>query len=203
MSYVRKNRYLFIHIPKTAGTSILDALSIKFRHHSDYKTFKSANTQLFNQAYKFCFVRNPYDRLYSVYSYLIRGGAGHTDNALTNYLQNNSKSFENFVEDVLDNHLMHTHPLFKPQFSYICDFKFKIMVDFVGRFETLGQDVDTISDVIGRNIELPHLNSNKKDSFCNVYNEQTANKVYSLYQKDFELFNYSPDSYKLHSAQKP
>jgi hypothetical protein len=196
MSYVKKNRFLFIHIPKTAGTSILDALSINFRHHSDYKVFKSANTPLFNKAYKFCFVRNPYDRLFSVYSYLLRGGSGHTDKALTHYLQSNSTSFETFVENVLDHNLMQTHPLFKPQFAYVCDFKSKIMVDFVGRFESLPQDIKVISKAIGQNIELPHLNSNKKDAFCSVYNEGIAKKVYSLYQKDFELFDYSVDSYK-------
>lgn len=195
MAYVKKYNYLFIHIPKNAGTSILDALSIPFRSHSDYKIFKSANTKVFNRAYKFCFVRNPYDRMVSVYNYLYQGGAGDADKEISNYLKQEAKSFDIFVDKILDAHLLHTHPLFRPQFSFICDFKYQIKVDYVAKFENISQEIAKISMAIDKPINLKKLNAQKRKNYHSYYNSSSANKIYELYLKDFELFDYDKDSF--------
>ncbi|WP_417698442.1 sulfotransferase family 2 domain-containing protein, partial [Psychromonas sp.] len=70
--YTRKYKCIFIHIPKTAGTSILMTLIGKdsLKDHSNYYDFKRINSVKFKKYYKFCFVRNPYDRAVSLYEYL-------------------------------------------------------------------------------------------------------------------------------------
>lgn len=194
--YMKKHKYLFIHIPKTAGTSILDALSIRFRHHADFRVFKSAKPVLYLSVFKFCFVRNPYDRAVSTYLFLKNGGSGSTDKELCEYINSVSHDFESFVFNLLDQDILHTHPLFKPQYSYVCNFNYQLMVDFVGKFENIEQDWAAIAQKIGAPTSLKKLNAQKKFSYKGFYTDSIAKRVFELYRKDFEIFDYSPDSYK-------
>jgi hypothetical protein len=196
LRYAKKRGYLFIHITKTAGTSILDALEIPSRHHADYRVFLAANPVLFASVFKFCFVRNPYARIVSTYLYLRNGGAGPTDKDLCTYIRENSDNFETFVENILDTDLTHTHSLFRPQYAFICDFKYRILVDFVGRFEKLEEDWTYIANKIGAKKSLEKLNAQNIYNYKEVYTEKSANKVYSVYKKDFDTFDYPSDSYK-------
>ena len=72
-----RNKCIFIHIPKAAGTSVLAALgkkSEKGRDHVSWQTYKKADSKKFNNYFKFSFVRNPYDRAFSAYHYILKGG---------------------------------------------------------------------------------------------------------------------------------
>lgn len=192
----KKRGFIFIHITKTAGTSIVDALGLPFRHHEDYTIFRAANPVLFTKSFKFCFVRNPYSRAVSTYLYLKNGGAGKTDVELCEYIRENSTDFGSFVENILNQDIIHTQFLFKPQFTFVCDFKFRIMMDFVGRFENIEEDWKHITTKIKIKKPLDKLNSQNEYNYKDYYTEKSAQIIYSLYKKDFELFNYQLNSYK-------
>ncbi len=72
-----KNKLIFIHIPKTAGTSLQELLfnkKIFNAHRKSLKIIKKIGR--YNDYYKFAIVRNPFDRLVSIYHYYILGGNG-------------------------------------------------------------------------------------------------------------------------------
>ena len=72
-----RNKCIFIHIPKAAGTSVLAALGKtkeKGRDHVSWQVYKKASSRKFARYYKFTFVRNPYDRALSAYRYILSGG---------------------------------------------------------------------------------------------------------------------------------
>jgi hypothetical protein len=73
---VAARRTLFIHIPRTAGTSITRALygNNLFMHHSA-SYFKAIDQEIFRSSFKFSVVRNPWDRLVSAY-HLFKVGHG-------------------------------------------------------------------------------------------------------------------------------
>ena len=60
---------LYIHIPKTAGTSICDALYERDPWHYSLNHYKNIRPHFYNSLFKFAFVRDPYDRLLSTYNY--------------------------------------------------------------------------------------------------------------------------------------
>lgn len=73
---------IFVHIPKTAGISISRSIfgnlgggHTKIR---DYELIFSAKD--FNNYFKFTFVRNPWDRIFSAYRFLKNGGINEEDN---------------------------------------------------------------------------------------------------------------------------
>ncbi|MAT52323.1 MAG: hypothetical protein CMK32_14190 [Porticoccaceae bacterium] len=190
LNYARKNGYIFVHIPKTAGTSVLNALGIPFRVHADWKVLEASDPVLFRESFKFCFVRNPFDRLVSVYSYLLGGGAGITDAELSELLNASFDTFDKFVSNFLNFHVIHQHPLLRPQYLYVCDLGSRLKVDFVGRYESLDKDFSSIAERLNMPSSLPMLNTSDRKPFSDYYGPETIEKVVSLYLMDFEIFNY-------------
>ncbi len=69
-----KNKPIFIHNPKSGGTSLLKSFNNKIRRgqpagHISIKEFKEKNENLFRDCFKFVIVRNPWDRFVSTYTY--------------------------------------------------------------------------------------------------------------------------------------
>ena len=71
-----QNKFIFFHIPKTAGTSIHVSLKARFNqyqldplppaHHIQPKEYLYFNENK-KDFFKFCFVRNPYERVVSAF----------------------------------------------------------------------------------------------------------------------------------------
>ena len=77
-------RYLFIHINKTAGSSIERALNLRFEHKTAMEKRAELGSLRWRRAFKFSFVRNPWDKVASHYRYRVRTnqtgmGNGHID----------------------------------------------------------------------------------------------------------------------------
>ena len=83
------NKIVFIHIPRTGGTSIKSALNLHDKIYKEDVYHMSANDipKECEDYFKFTFVRNPFDRFVSLYFYsslpfisilskLIEGGIG-------------------------------------------------------------------------------------------------------------------------------
>ena len=194
--YFLENECIFIHVPKVAGTSILSVLSDGkyFRDHCSYKDYQQSDPIKFKRYFKFAFVRNPYDRLVSAYLYLLAGGNQMDDLVISNELVESYPTFDRFVLSYLDQEKIYRHNLFKPQHLFLFDFNDNLMVDYLGRFETIEDDYNYVAAKLGISIKLPSKNasSRAKVSFLKYYkNEDVLKTVYSLYKLDFELFKYN------------
>ena len=69
-------KLIFVHIPKTGGTSIKKSLGITNRslgYHKRANDIKKEIPDKWKNYFKFSVVRNPYDRVYSIYSYYKMG----------------------------------------------------------------------------------------------------------------------------------
>jgi hypothetical protein len=69
-NYSEKHNVLFVHIPKNAGTSILDSLEIKNAKHYPLSVLQGyMDKETFDNAIKIAVVRNPWERMVSYYRY--------------------------------------------------------------------------------------------------------------------------------------
>lgn len=185
---------IFVHIPKTAGISLVKTIygdNIERGGHRKFTHISKLMPGSMNDFFTFTIVRNPWDRLYSAYKFMMNGGINqHDENAFKLHLSS-INSFEEFVMNWLseDNlkHIIH----FYPQSWFLKNNSGNIELDFIGRFEHLSSDFTEIAKKIGVDSKLKHLNKGKNGSYKTVYTQEMKEKVTMIYKEDIERFNYT------------
>lgn len=198
-----KHKCIFVHVPKTAGKSILGLFGLPefgrdyvdrydyIEHPYDHRPLIAYRQRdYFDHYFKFAFVRNPWDRALSTFLYLLRGGSNDQDARFRDrYLANYGGNFEAFVQDLpafLDT------KFFAPQFVWICDSEKRLIADFVGRFETLDQDLASISRTIAIDLSsLDHRNVTEHRPYGEYYTAKSRDIVAQVYARDLDLFGYT------------
>ena len=197
-----KHKCIFIHITKCGGTTVDTFFRGKFFGHGkaiQYKTgdanyYKSLigsgpitqynnSAKVYDDFFKFTFVRNPWDRIVSLYSY-------HKQRNF-DYYDFDSISFRNYVKKYLFTQKTQTPLNVNPCMDWITDENGNLIIDFIGRFENLQKDFDKICKHIGMNQQqLPHKNKSKHKHYTEYYDEETKEIVAEKYAKDIEYFGY-------------
>jgi len=188
-----ETKTIFVHIPKTAGISLLSAIygNVSLESHRSIFFSQTALNIKANDFFSFTFVRNPFDRLYSTYRFLENGGINRKDEIAFQTHFAKFTSFEDFVMNGLNKNMIYQVTHLIPQYEYLCDWKGKVLVDFVGRFESLDRDVKKLSKILSKEIKLSHLNKSSKLDYTDVYTDEMIKKVKNIYKNDLRIFNYS------------
>lgn len=212
------DKCLFVHIPKVAGQSIesvfLKRAGFEWHERAPFLLKANANKELgpprlahltaneyvelgylteerFSELYRFSFVRNPWERILSEYKY--RGyKCSFKDFLLKSFP---TEKDDNYASgDDLYRHVI-------PQAEFVCNRQGELLVDFIGRFETLSSDFAKVSEaIIGSPLALPHKNKTtskfksvfqpKAKHYTDYYCDITERFVERYYAQDIELFNY-------------
>jgi len=178
-------RYVFIHINKTAGSSIEEALDLRFEHKTAVEKRRELGEFRWRRAFKFAFVRNPWDRVVSHYHYRVKTnqtglGDGHL-------------SFRDWVIAVYrdrDCRYLDQPMMFQPQWAWISDVEGRLMLDFVGRFESLESDLREVSKRVAQPIRLPHLKRSERVNYTGYYDDETRRLVAEAFHVDIVKFGY-------------
>jgi hypothetical protein len=182
---------LFIHIPKTAGTSVSQAIYGEQPWHHSISTYHKLNSNKAKTYFKFAFVRNPFDRLYSTYCYAKKISHQIYRGPLSEIAA--LDSFEDFVLNWCTEEKINEHFFLKPQFYYLSIDGETLYIDFIGYFENINEDFNKLSKHLQIDQQLPVTNkSTAKVGLNEAYNPDMLAKVSKLYAIDFLHFNYSP-----------
>jgi hypothetical protein len=187
---------LFVHIPKCAGTSVVDALfGQPVGNHRSIASLRMAfSADEYRRMFKFTFVRNPWDRLVSTFFYLRAGGQGEEDRAWADRLGLPGMDFRSFVMEVLSEEMLGRAYHFRPQAQFVTLAPDRpVEMDFVGRFETLARDFEHIRDRLGIEAALPARNRGnaRPASYREAFDDETRLKAGRLYARDAALFGYA------------
>ena len=194
---------LFMHIPKTGGMSLYRAIKhprVKIKGHFIqnplYIHLKDSLKFYPQKPFVFTFVRNPWDRLVSAFFYLNQGGMNVSDRRdMKRYIKKYKGDFKAFVKEAVAEGWALDQLHLKPQVDWICDDDGKLLTDFTGRFETLREDIQVISEKTGIPFKsLDHRNKSKHKPYQNYYTDETLEIVANAYAKDIEMFGYKFDS---------
>lgn len=202
--YINTNKkFLFLHVPKTAGTSIHTFFKNYFEledlddpppheHHKSIKDLHKENKE-YKNLFKFGVVRNPYDRFVSGFNDFYENI--HGDRSDYPIQIKNGTTFQDFCFSFLESEWSNDIH-FKPAHEFLT-VDGEIAVDKIIKFENFVQDFSEVCDILKIDAHL-FLNDKTKyrqvkrkhKNFEKYYNKETKKIIYSFYQKDFELFDY-------------
>jgi len=179
------HKFIFVHITKTGGTSATQVLK-KYLYDAPMKQHETAvecrdriGKDLFSEYFKFTFVRNPWDKMVSMYHYLRQS---------KNLYRNLGISFKDWVSDVekLDQEERST----SSQLSWIEE-NGEILVDFIGKFESYEEDFEKVKNKLQLQCsKLNHINQSQHLEYRSYYDEATKDIVRSRFEEDIEFFKY-------------
>lgn len=187
-----EKKQIFIHIPKTAGISVVKAFfgDVTLEGHRSVSFYKQVFGSRYSDFFTFTIVRNPWDRLYSAYKFLEKGGMNiHDKNAFETHLSI-YRDFEDFVLNGLNKKITLEIMHLIPQHEFVCDKNGKIIVDHIGRFENLNKSIEKINDILKSDFKLEHHNKTDKKNYKDIYTTKMIEKVHQIYQKDIDIFEY-------------
>jgi len=185
----------FVHIPKTAGVSILEGLKksinaskTKWNIRGGLGTFHEKSSivnrqkQRKNNDLSFLFIRNPWDRFVSSYMYL----KNRNDDEYIKYVE----PFGSFKDFAIYGPIDSLH--FKPQTYW-----FDSPVDFVGRFEKLQFHFDGLCKKLSLTSDiLKNSNTTEHKHYSEYYDDESKNAVAEKYKEDIDCLGYSFKEYK-------
>jgi hypothetical protein len=179
--------FVFIHINKTAGTSIGERLGIRRQSHFTVKeALAGIGLEKWKRAYTFSVVRNPWDKVLSQYRYRVavnKDGLGEGRLSFTEWV-------ERVYGDPIDL-VYHNEPrVFMCQSDWLKTDEGKIDLDFIARFENLSADFRTIAGVLGVEPTLPVRNARPAADYHAWYDARAAERVARWFQEDIERFGY-------------
>lgn len=180
----KKYKFGFVHIPKTGGTSLTLLLapylnsklatSGKGWQHAFHKnSMHSKYIKVPKNYWSFCFVRNPWDWLVSVYV------------SNCNIIGNTKLSFGDFIKTTTTT-----------QSSWITTKDNKIAVDYVARHENYQNEIEYICKKLGVKCKkIPHRLNRKnrrgqKLSYEDWYDDELKSIVSSSFKCDIDNFGY-------------
>jgi hypothetical protein len=212
------HRFIFIHIGKTAGMSIRNALQpycaepdkFKIRRPSPLKdgqpnplytmwetlllhpkareVKRELPAETFDTAFKFAFVRNPWDYMVSLYHFML------SDLEIPRHAEVKAlPDFTAFVDWSAHETAPFPKGITKLQSDMVTDKDGKLLIDRVCYYETLRQDFDAVCQHVGIAAELPHLNSSRHRDYRTYYTDRTRALVQDHFHPDIALFGYTFD----------
>lgn len=205
------HRFIFVHIPKTAGLSITDALQPYAEnnprkgwrrllshlpvpedpHKAAFRVHVSARwarlklpAAVFDSYCKFAVVRNPYDRAVSYFHFLTQKTDHHRHHKVRDL------TFPQYLDHVAEQRRNDT------QFDCVADKDGRLLIDKVLRIETLDADFAALCADLGLSgvRPLPQHNTSKRGDYLEYFGDEgVRRKVAELFAVDFEAFGYDLD----------
>ncbi len=201
---------IFFHIGKAAGSSVEKLLdenrydsnipnyevffgyepseNIYLQHASASFIYENLENEIFNSYYKFAVVRNPYERLVSVYHYLIDQ---HTKRF---------GSFEAYINELpkmLSNNSLKngSHHLAQISYTHINN---ELICDHIAHFESLPESIQPVIDKLNLAKGLGKYNVGRYYNWqtkpvSDYYTDEMIDIVTTLFADDFSNFAYSKD----------
>ena len=154
----------------------------QFNDHEKALRIKETLGDSYDSYFKFAFVRNPWDWMFSHYMYTIKNVRHYRHK----FVKKNFKDFNEYVKYECNNEESKMYN----QSSFIYDSSGRKIVDFVGKFENLSNDFQIICDKLNIKESIPHVNQSNKENYRHHFSDCSKNLVRDFYARDIELFNY-------------
>lgn len=202
------NDFWFIDIPRTSSSSLKIEISKKYGfpfgkenlmekdfirdsffldHIPALQLRDELSVEIFNNLFTFTIIRNPFDRILSMYLYRLK------IKGLSNKVH-----FNDYVIDLYKHHIGKKSEFIKYNvhyysiLDYITDESGHIIVKYIGRFENRSKDIIPIAEKLKlKGLGNLKLQSSNPHNYKTFYNSESRRMIEQIYKKDLEKFGYS------------
>jgi len=215
MRISHSHKFIFFATPRTGSATIRNVLDkysdissilisditkdFPFYHHIsalELKRIFECRGWNWDSYEKFCFVRNPYDRVVSLYHHYLRMRKNwkvrnmKTFKTKLKFIITRPPSFRDYVMNINTNDRLPTSLE-----SFLCDEDGKILVNEILMYENLKDDLQRFLKKLNISVtpeEIPHLNASAdRKQYRQYYDEELIKKVKNLYEYEFKRFKYT------------
>jgi hypothetical protein len=198
---IKKNGFWFVDIPRTSSTSIRSELgkaygkaSVIEKKHATKQIFKDHTPAIemqnilgkkdWESLFTFTLVRNPWDRVLSIYNYRKKV------DSIPHHI-----SFEEYVTGLIymNEKYFSYYGYRYSALDFITGKNGELLVDYIGKFENRVSDLNYISDRIkckSLGALVVQKASVKNTHYSEYYTPKTKEIIANIYSKDIEKFNY-------------
>ena len=176
---------IFVHINRTGGCSIERAIEPigdepLVRHETAIVIRKRVGKSRFDQCHKFTVVRNPWDRMVSMYCHRCQNIRDRRYRSI---------KFGDFLRNL--DKMGHKKIFTANQLDWISDRNGRLLVDEVGRFEELSSFWDGLCSSLSLDLQrLERINHSKHKRYDEYYNKRTKEIVAKRFARDIKYFGY-------------
>jgi len=202
--------HLFVHIPKTAGASIIKKIKEQQKIHkvvnnrTVYDNYHSTSKDCLmsinniDTLFKFAIVRNPWDRASSWYFFrkeILEKNISnpkkvltHDKQALKDELELMNKGFNFWLEQYVDSSWDYTwFKLSDDQSTWLDGIKFDLII----KYENLNEELVKVPNLNLEQLSNRHRSKNSNFNYKELYNNKSVDIINTLYKRDIERFGYS------------
>jgi len=205
--------FIFFHVPKAAGSSIISGFRenfqdsiivnekntklVNFLKTNNYKNWpnhtkcqiirKFLGEVEFDKYFKFAFVRNPFDKLVSIYHYVKQKEAKIFEGkieSLPKFNQSiiNSKSFEHWIKD---------SNLGDTQYDFLTSNAGELLVNYVGKTEYIQADLSYVYGLLNiSNMYVSKLNASKRKDYRKYFDTEAVEIIRRKFKNDIYFWGY-------------
>lgn len=165
----------------------------KAKHLSAIQLKYILGDEEFDRCFKFSIVRNSWSRMASVYFF------HHADYEPSSEEKIRRGTTRKFHKLDFDSWVTKKYSNYKnknknksSQLSKLTDLEGRLIVDYVGRLDTIQPSLDYICSKVGvKPISMPHTNGTNKTHYSHLYSQKTRDMVHEMCLTDIEYFNFS------------
>jgi len=178
---------IFIHIPKTGGTTVIKNSGLELQtvshaaYHKNYVSLEQKRKEN-PEAIAFAFIRNPLDRFLSAYYYLKNYGTTERDKTDGQLFIDPYEDVNEFVSDGLA-YAARKQTHFRPQKNYL-DSRVILYP-----YENLQSVIDVMRENDGLTQKrLPRSNKSKRPKEGSEITKESVKAVKEIYKSDVDLY---------------
>ncbi|NEO98873.1 MAG: sulfotransferase family protein [Symploca sp. SIO2E9] len=196
--YYPEHQVISVHIPKTAGNSIARGLAYNgfaktplLKKHAKAQEYREVvGNRVWEECFTFALVRNPWDLMVSSYNWWLQKASKYEQLHQEIEAIRQLGSFPAFINSIYGSMMLNEY--YGSIVDWICDCRQKVIVEFVGKFESLDDDWSYICKRLSlKDTTLPHTNQTSRLTYQDYYDTKSKKIVEQRFEWAINQFGYT------------
>jgi HD superfamily phosphohydrolase len=188
-----QKQLIFIHINRTGGSTIEEKIFEAKRNKQDHRPAQQLAYKFPNRwqnYFKFCVVRNPWDKMVSMYHHRSQNFANRK-RWDTKHFKSGGKydTFDKWLKCIERGDHKYAERNITSQIKWI-QVDGEIDMDYIIYYDNYAHEINKILDWLNINAQIENINQSKRKSYYEYYTEETKELIAKWFEQDIKKFGF-------------